>query len=336
MDVVPGLEKSMRRRDFIKVIGVTAAAWPLAARAQQQPKLRTVGWLSVISPDTPVSYLPDFKKGLADLGYIEGQNLAIEYRYAEGRAERLSTLANELVERSVDVLVSASNLPTALAAKAATEAIPILFLIAEDPVREGLVASLNRPGGNVTGVTLMSAELMAKLIELMHDMLPNSGVIAVLINQRNGGAVFEIAARSAAQRFGQSIIVGSASTDSELEAAFELFLQQKAAGLVVPADPFLATHQRQIGSLAARHRVPVISAAEKLETGGLISYGPRLSDMFQKLGVYAGKILQGAKPGELPVEQPTQIPLKINLHTAKALGLEVPPMLLARADEVIE
>jgi len=326
----------VKRREFITLLGGAAAAWPLVARAQQRSKLRTIGWLSVISPDLPVSYLPDFKKGLADLGYAEGQNLVIEYRYAEGHAERLPTLANELVEKKVDVIVSASNLPTALAAKAASETIPTLFLISEDPVQEGLVASLNRPGGNVTGLTLMSAELTAKLMELMHDLLPNAGLIALLINQRNGGAVFEVAARSAAQRFGQSIVVGSASTDSELEAAFESFLQQKAAGVIIPADPFLATHQMQIGSLAARHRVPVISAAEKLETGGLISYGPRLSDMFYKLGVYAGKILQGAKPGELPVEQPTQIPLKINLHTAGALGLEVPPTLLARADEVIE
>ena len=293
-------------------------------------------WMAFRHLTRAAVYLPDFKKGLVDQGYVEGRNLLIEYRWAEGHIERLPALAVDLVTRGVAVIVSGSNLPTALAAKAATATIPTLFFIAEDPVQEGLVNSLNRPGGNVTGIAAMSTELTKKHVELMHDLLPNSGVVGVLVNPRNNGVVFVDSAQSAAQRFGQRVVVGNANSDADFETAFNAVLHQQAVGLVVTNDPLFATHHEQIASLAASHAIPTIFGDGELSAGGLISYGPRLPDMFRQLGVCAGKVLAGAKPADLPVEQPTNIPLKINLKTAKALGLTVPPSLLARADEVIE
>jgi putative ABC transport system substrate-binding protein len=323
----------MRRREFITLAG-GVATWPLVARAQQGTT-PVVGWLSVISLGAAV-YLPDFKNGLADLGYIEGRNLVIEYKWAEGHSERLPTLAADLVTRGVSLIASGSGLLTALAAKDATATIPSVFLIGEDPVSGGLVRSLNRPSGNVTGVTLMSTELTMKLVELMHELLPSSRAIGVLVNPRNNGGLFENAARSAARRFDQDIVIGNASSDSDFETAFNTVLQRQAVGLVIPSDPLFSTHNEQIALLAARFALPTIFGTGQLESGGLMSYGPRLEEMFRKLGVYAGKILAGAKPADLPVEQPTRIPLRINLKTAKALGLEVPATLLVRADEVIE
>jgi putative tryptophan/tyrosine transport system substrate-binding protein len=323
----------VKRREFITLLGGAAVGWPLVARAQQGA-MPVVGWLSLISPNAAI-YLPDFKKGLAEHGYVEGRNVVIEYRWAHWHAERLPALAADLVGRRVSVIVSGSNLPTALVAKAATATIPTVFFISEDPVQEGLVASLGRPGGNITGVTAMTTELTMKLVELMHG-LRSSGVIGVLVNPRNGGGVFEDAARSAAQRLGQDIVVGNASNDSDFETAFNAVLQQQAIGLVITADPLFATRHEQLAFLAARHALPTVCGYGELGAGCLISYGPHLPDMFRKLGVYTGKILAGAKPADLPVEQPTHIPLRIDLKTAKALGLEVPPTLLVRADEVIE
>jgi putative tryptophan/tyrosine transport system substrate-binding protein len=324
----------MRRREFITLLGGAAAAWPRAARAQQSA-MPVVGWLGVISPSAAV-YLPNFKEGLADLGYVEGRNLAIEYQWAEGYVERLPTLARELVARQVTVIATGSNTPTALAAKAATTSIPIAFFITEDPVKSGLVAALNRPGGNVTGVTAQSVELTMKLVELMHDLLPDSRTVGILINPRNHGHEFAKSAQAAALRFGQRMVIGEASSDADFEDAFNTILQQHAVGLIITSDPLLATRHEQIASLAARHAIPTIFGDGNLESGGLISYGPRLPEMFRLLGNYTGKILRGAKPADLPVAQPTNIPLKISLKAAKALGLEIPPILLARADEVIE
>jgi putative ABC transport system substrate-binding protein len=322
------------RREIIALLGGAATAWPLAARAQQSA-MPVIGWLAVISPNAAV-YLPNFKEGLADLGYVEGRNVAIEYQWAEGHMERLPTLARELVARRVNVIATGSNTPTALAAKSATTSIPIAFFISEDPVQAGLVAALNQPGGNVTGVTAQSVQLTMKLVELMHDLLPDSRTIGILINPRNNGHEFANTAQAAALRFGQRLVVGEASSDADFETAFKTVLQQHAVGLIITSDPLLATRHEQIASLAARFAIPTIFGDGNLESGGLVSYGPRLPEMFRLLGNYTGKILRGAKPADLPVSQPTNIPLKINLKAAKALGLEIPPILLARADEVIE
>jgi ABC-type uncharacterized transport system substrate-binding protein len=323
----------MIRRRFITLLG-GAATWPLVARAQQSA-VPVVGWLAAISPRAAV-YLPNFKEGLKDLGYVEGQNVTIEYQWAEGHMEWLPALARELVASRVTVIATGSNTPTALAAKAATTSIPIVFFIAEDPVQSGLVAALNRPGGNVTGVTAQSVQLTMKLVELMHDLLPDSRTIGVLINPRNNGHEFAQTAQAAAIKFGQRLVIGEASSDADFENAFNSVLQQQTVGLIITSDPLLATRHEQIASLAARLAVPTIFGDGNLESGGLISYGPRLPEMFRLLGNYTGKILRGAKAADLPVVQPTNIPLKINLKAAKALGLEIPPILLARADEVIE
>ena len=250
--------------------------------------------------------------------------------------ERLPTLARELVARRVNVIATGSNTPTALAAKSATTSIPIAFFISEDPVQAGLVAALNQPGGNVTGMTAQSVQLTMKLVELMHDLLPDSRTIGILTNPRNNGHEFANTAQAAALRFGQRLVVGEASSDADFETAFKTVLQQHAVGLIITSDPLLATRHEQIASLAARFAIPTIFGDGNLESGGLVSYGPRLPEMFRLLGNYTGKILRGAKPADLPVSQPTNISLKINLKAAKSLGLEIAPILLARADEVIE
>jgi putative ABC transport system substrate-binding protein len=323
------------RREFITLLSGAAAAWPVVARAQQQPGVPVVGWLAVISPRAAV-YLPNFKEGLADLGYVEGRNLIIEYRWAEGQMERLPSLAADLAAKQVTVIATGSNTPTALAAKAATTSIPIAFFVAEDPVQAGLVAALNRPGANITGVTAQSVQLTMKLVELMHDLLPDSRTVGILINPRNNGNEFAKSAQAAALRFGQRVVIGEAGSDTDFEAALNAVLRQHADGLVITSDPLLATRHEQIASLAARFAIPTLFGDGNLESGGLMSYGPRLPEMFRLLGNYTGKILRGAKPADLPVAQPTNIPLKINLKTAKLLRLEIPPILLARADEVIE
>jgi ABC-type uncharacterized transport system substrate-binding protein len=321
----------VKRRAFIAGLG-SAAAWPLVTRGQQLTPV--IGWLSIILPAGAV-YLPNFKQGLADLGYFEGQNLAIEYRWAEGQVDKLPALAADLVAKRVNVIASASGLPTALAAKAATSSIPQTFLVAEDPVRAGLVNSLNRPGGNVTGVTGLSVELTTKHLELLHDLLPDAAYVAILVNPRNNGEEIERAAQEGAARFGHQAVVLEAAALTEFETAFSA-LPIGTGGLIIPSDPLFATNHERLASLAEQHKIPTVFGDGNSESGGVISYGPGLPDMFRQLGQYTGKILSGAQPSDLPVQQPTNLPLKLNLQTAKALGLTIPPTLLARADEVIE
>jgi putative ABC transport system substrate-binding protein len=303
------------------------------ARAQQERSF-TVGWLSIISPATPL-YLPDFKKGLADLGYVEGQNLTIEYRWAEGHVEKLPAPAADLVAKNVNVIASGSNLPTALAAKAATSSIPITFFIAEDPVRAGLVNSLNRPGGNVTGITALSLELTMKHVELMHELLRDAAFVAVLVNSRNNGEEFGRAAQEAAARFGQQVVMLKATTPADFDAALDT-MPKGTGGLIITSDPLFATNHEKLAGLAEWLKVPTIFGDGNSEDGGLISYGPRLPQMFRDLGQYTAKILAGASPADLPVQQPANLPLKINLRTAQVIGVEILPTFLARADEVIE
>jgi len=322
----------LRRRTFIAGLG-SAAAWPMVTRAQQRAGF-TVGWLSIISPAAAV-YLPVFKQGLADLGYVEGQNLTIEYRWAEGHVEKLPTLAADLVTKKVNVIASGSGLATALAAKAASSSIPLTFFIAEDPVRGGLVNSLNRPGGNVTGVTALSVELTMKHVELMHDLLPDAAHVAILVNPRNNDDEIGRAAQEGAARFGHQAIILKAATPADFDAAFDR-MPKGTGGLIIPSDPLFATNHERLAGLAERLKVPTIFGDGNSEAGGLISYGPRLPQMFRELGHYTGKLLGGANPADLPIQQPTNLPLKINLLTAKIIGVEIPPSLLARADEVIE
>jgi putative ABC transport system substrate-binding protein len=326
----------MLRREFIMLLGGGAAAWPLAARAQQP--MPVIGYLGPGSPETDkaVRVVP-FQQGLNETGYIEGRNVAIEYRWAEGQYDRLPALAADLVRRQVTV-IAAGGPPSVLAAKAATSTIPIVFVLGIDPVQSGLVASLNRPGGNITGVALISAELAGKLLDLLHELVPTAAVVALLVNPTN--PVSDSVTRNlqdAARSLGRQAHVLRASTASEIDAAFGTLVELRAGALVVAGDPFFTNQRAQIVALAARHAVPAIYNARLYPTaGGLMSYGPDLADSFRQAGVYTGKILRGATPADLPVEQAVKVELVINLKTAKALGLTVPLLLLGRADEVIE
>jgi putative ABC transport system substrate-binding protein len=326
----------MLRREFIVLLGGGAAAWPLAARAQQP--MPVIGYLGPGSPETDkaVRVVP-FQQGLNETGYIEGRNVAIEYRWAEGQYDRLPALAADLVRRQVTV-IAAGGPPSVLAAKAATSTIPIVFVLGIDPVQSGLVASLNRPGGNITGVALISAELAGKLLDLLHELVPTAAVVALLVNPTN--PVSDSVTRNlqdAARSLGRQAHVLRASTASEIDAAFGTLVELRAGALVVAGDPFFTNQRAQIVALAARHAVPAIYNARLYPTaGGLMSYGPDLADSFRQAGVYTGKILRGATPADLPVEQAVKVELVINLKTAKALGLTVPLLLLGRADEVIE
>jgi putative ABC transport system substrate-binding protein len=326
----------MLRREFIVLLGGGAAAWPLAARAQQP--MPVIGYLGPGSPETDkaVRVVP-FQQGLNETGYIEGRNVAIEYRWAEGQYDRLPALAADLVRRQVTV-IAAGGPPSVLAAKAATSTIPIVFVLGIDPVQSGLVASLNRPGGNITGVALISAELAGKLLDLLHELVPTAAVVALLVNPTN--PVSDSVTRNlqdAARSLGRQAHVLRASTASEIDAAFGTLVELRAGALVVAGDPFFTNQRAQIVALAARHAVPAIYNARLYPTaGGLMSYGPDLADSFRQAGVDTGKILRGATPADLPVEQAVKVELVINLKTAKALGLTVPLLLLGRADEVIE
>jgi putative tryptophan/tyrosine transport system substrate-binding protein len=323
----------MIRREFIALAGGAAVAWPLAARAQQP--MPVIGYLGSGPPEP--DRVTAFRQGLNETGYVEGQNVAIEYLWAQGQYDRLPALVADLVRRQVTVIVAA-GVPTALAAKAATATIPIVFTLGVDPVQAGLVASLNRPGGNITGVVLL-AEVAAKRLDLLHELVPTSPVVALLINPTNP-ANAEVQTRSlqdAARSLGPQLHVLRASTVSEIDAAFGTLVELRAGALVVAGDPFLTNRRAQIVALAARYAVPAIYAwREFAEAGGLMSYGPDLADSSRLAGVYTGKILKGAKPADLPVEQAVKIQLVINLKTAKTLGLTVPLPLLGRADEVIE
>jgi putative ABC transport system substrate-binding protein len=326
----------VRRREFITLLGGAAAAWPLAARAQQ-PAMPVIGFLSSLSAPVTSKRIASFGQGLSETGYTVGQDLTVETRMAEGQYERLPALAVDLVGRRVS-LIAALAPPAAFAAKAATTTIPIVFIGALEPVKAGLVASLNRPGGNVTGVTFIGASLGAKRLELARELVPNVSLIALLTHPSSPDALEELRdLQNAATALGQQLLVVSATSDRDFEGAFASIAQQRAGVLLIGQDPFLFQAGDQLVALAARHRIPAIYGNGELATAGaLLSYGASLPDAWRLAGVYAGRILKGARPADLPVVQPTKFELVINLKTAKGLGLEVPPMLLARADEVIE
>jgi len=332
-------DKFMRRRSFLTLLGGAAAAWPLLARAQQ-PAMPVVGFLHNASLETRRDVLGFFLKGLAETGYIEGRNVAIEYRWADDQNERLPGMAVDLVQRKVAVIASPSTTPSALAAKAATQDIPIVFLVGTDPVKIGLVASLNRPGGNLTGFAILNVELAAKRLELLHELIPTATLIAHLTDPTNPVAANSEATmmQAAAGLLGVRILHLNASTAGQIDAAFETLIQHQAGALVVGGDPFFTiSHRDQLVALAARHRVPAIyDRREAAVAGGLISYGTDIADAVRQVGIYTGRILKGERPAILPVQQSTKYELVINMNTAKSLGLSFPLNLLGRADLAIE
>ena len=325
----------MKRRDFITLLG-GAVAWPLAVRAQQSA-MPVIGYLQAGSPGPSARPVEIFRQSLAEAGYVEGRNVAIEYRWAEGQYDRLQALAEELVRRQVAIIVAAPT-PAALAAKTATATIPIVFSAAGDPVKLGLVGSLARPGGNATGVNFFQAELGAKQLGLLHELVPTAARIGLLVNPANAnveGVTQDVTAAAAV--FGVRIDIVQARDSREIEAAFATLVRNKADALLVGADSFFFNRRLQLATLATRHAIPAIYFVRELaEAGGLMSYGTSVTDVYRQLGVYTGHILKGAKPAELPVVQSTKFELVINLPTARALGLIIPPGVLAIADEVIE
>ena len=326
----------MNRREFLILGAGTAIAWPLTANVQQKA-MPVIGALNSTSPGPNAPLVAAFRQGLSETGYVEGQNVVIDYRWAEGNYDRLPTLASDFVSRKVDVIAGQSD-ASAHAAKGATSTIPIVFVVGADPVAAGLVASLARPGGNLTGVTIFTAELMPKRLELISELVPQAGIIALLVNPSYSTTNPIIRdAQEAARTKGVQLPILKAGTESEIDEAFAALVQLHAGALVVGADPFFASRRQQIVALAAHYAVPVMYFwREFAAAGGLISYGSSVADAYRQAGIYAGRILKGAKPADLPVEQPTKFELVINLKTAKALGLTVPQSILARADEVIE
>jgi len=326
----------MRRRELLLLVGGAVTA-PHALRAQQKA-MPVIGVLSSTTPGSSAANMAAFLQGLAETGYVEGQNAAIEYRWAEGRYDRLPALAAELVKRRVDVIVTQGGIPATRAAKSATSTIPIVFAVGTDPVGDGLVASLARPGGNLTGVTFMMTELMPKRLELLSELVPEAGMIALLVNPNNEDAERTMRdVQEAARVKGVQLLILKAGTESEIDAAFAYFVQLHAGALLVGHDPFFFSRREQLVALASRNAVPAIYENRGyVVAGGLISYGTSLAAANRLAGIYVGKILKGAKPADLPVQQPTRFELVINFKTAKALGLTVPPSILARADEVIE
>jgi ABC-type uncharacterized transport system substrate-binding protein len=325
----------VRRRELIALLGGAAAAWPALGRAQQPAPV--IGFLNSASPGAFVPYVAAFLQGLKDTGYVEGQNLAIEYRWAEGQYDRLPVLATDLVRRQVTVMAATST-PAALAAKAATSAIPIVFTAAADPVAVGLVDSLSRPSGNVTGVNIFLSDLGAKRLELLRELVPNATVVGMLVNPNFPDAESQSKnVKEAARTLGQQVHVVNANSEGDFNRAFATFIEMKANALLVTSDALFLSRREQLVALAARHKIPAVYfGRDFVLAGGLMSYAADIAEAYRQAGINVGRILKGSKPSDLPVVRPTKFDLVINLKTAKALGLEVPWFLQQRADEVIE
>ena len=336
--MVLSLGQEMRRRDFIKAIAGSGAVWPLAVRAQQRA-LPTIGLLSSRSPAVDAHLIALIRQGLNETGFVEGQNVAIDYRWAEGQYDRLAGLAADLARQQVAVIVTLGGDTSALAAKAGTATIPIVFATGSDPVRTGLVNNLHRPGGNITGVSTLLAETEAKRLELLHELRPHAMTTAVLVNPgATPRAEFQLDdIQAAARNAGRDINILNASTIRDIDAAFAKLVQMRADAMLVTTDAFFFTHAPQLVVLAARHAIPTVYfRREFAAAGGLMSYAANPDESYRLLGAYAARILKGEKPGDLPIQRSTKFELVINVSTARALGLEIPPTLLARADEVIE
>jgi putative ABC transport system substrate-binding protein len=325
----------LKRREFITLLG-GATAWPLSARAQQ-PGMPVIGFLNAGSPIPYAKQASAFRQGLSELGYVEGRNVRTEYRWAEGHNDQLPALAADLVQRHVAV-IAATTLPAAPAAKAATATIPIIFLIGGDPVELGLVDSMNHPGGNVTGVAVLNVDLIAKRLELLHELVPKADTVAVLLNPNSAYTAPETShVQTAALSAQVRLLLLTASSENEIGTVFGNLVQQSVGAIIVSADPFFTSHREQIVALAARNKIPTIYQwRDFTEAGGLISYGADRVDIYRQTGIYVGRVLSGSKPADLPVMQPTKFELVLNLKTAKALGLTFPITLLGRADEVID
>jgi putative tryptophan/tyrosine transport system substrate-binding protein len=327
----------VKRREFITLLGGAAAGWPLAARAQR-PEMPVIGFLSARSSDESSQHVRAFRQGLSATGYVEGQNVAIQYRWAEGQYDRLPALASEFVAQRVSVIAATGGNVSGLAAKSATSTIPIVFIVGDDPVNLGLVPALNRPGGNVTGMSVFTTELGTKRLEVLNELLPKGTVFGLLINPKYQGAAREAKnVQTAARALGRPIVVLNASSEREIDAVFASLADHKVEALMVDADALFVSRRDQLVAQAARHAIPAIyDLRDFVAAGGLMSYGASLADAYRQAGVYTGRVLKGEKPADLPVQQSTKVELVLNLKTAKALGLTFPISLLGRADEVIE
>jgi putative ABC transport system substrate-binding protein len=327
----------MKRREFITLLGGAAVAWPLTARAQQ-PAMPVVGFLTALSEAGNAQFVAAFNRGLNETGFVDGRNVKIEYRYSEGHYDRLPALAQELVRREVNVIATTGGSPSARAAHAATTTIPIVFTMGDiDPVQAGLVASLSRPGGNMTGLSLLGGALGAKRLEILHEIVPNADVIAVLATNNRSADPYLDELQAAARTLGRRLVVLRVADTNGFDGAFQTLVEQRAGALIVTADVIFTNGRKELTALAARHRVPAIYQwPDFVTSGGLISYGTSIIDAYRQVGLYVGRILKGEKPADLPVLQPTKFDLVINLKTAKALGLKIPDKLLFTADEVIE